>query len=287
MKPSPGGEWHDATSQLLIASGSLRVLLVEDDEAYRTLLRVTLERAASKGTQTTLEVATTLVQALEAVSSQLVDLILLDLALPDARRLEALEALVEAAPHIPVIVVTGSDDGRLAAEALRLGAQDYLVKGAGDEQLLFTLGRAVQRHRHLRGSLARERERAAQHRERAAVGERTDDGIEGHRFRDSPAFARMLATYDELVLAGIRERLFELEPTTRDKRRAFAEGLVELGATGRDVIALHAQSLERASQRSEAVAMEFWVEEARLAVLDVLAALTDTYRLRGTGAAAP
>jgi signal transduction histidine kinase len=58
-----------------------------------------------------------------------VDLILLDLGLPDAQGLEAVRRARKAAPTVPLVVLTGMDDESLATQALQEGAQDYLVKG--------------------------------------------------------------------------------------------------------------------------------------------------------------
>ena len=58
-----------------------------------------------------------------------VDIILLDLGLPDAQGLEAVRRAHAAAPRVPLVVLTGLDDESLAAQALQEGAQDYLIKG--------------------------------------------------------------------------------------------------------------------------------------------------------------
>src|SRR4051794_40473531 len=57
------------------------------------------------------------------------DCVLLDLGLPDARGLEALSMVLGAGSGVPVIVLSGHDDEQLAVDAIRAGAQDYLVKG--------------------------------------------------------------------------------------------------------------------------------------------------------------
>jgi diguanylate cyclase (GGDEF)-like protein/PAS domain S-box-containing protein len=58
-----------------------------------------------------------------------VDMILLDLGLPDAQGLDAVRRARAAAPHAPLVVLTVMDDESLAAQALQVGAQDYLIKG--------------------------------------------------------------------------------------------------------------------------------------------------------------
>lgn len=89
------------------------------------------------------------------------DCALLDLGLPDAVGTEAVEALSSLAPQLPIVVLTGSNDPDLASDALRAGAQDYLVKGAGlDEEIArrairYSIDRAAQVHalRASRGEL--------------------------------------------------------------------------------------------------------------------------------------
>lgn len=75
------------------------------------------------------------------------DAVLLDLTLPDSDGLETLEAVIEHAPHVPVVVITGTHDAGLGPEAIRLGAQDYLTKGHITAELLHrTIRYALDRH---------------------------------------------------------------------------------------------------------------------------------------------
>jgi signal transduction histidine kinase len=76
------------------------------------------------------------------------DLVLLDLGLPDSQGLQTFQTLWKAAPDIPVIVLTGNDDRELAVAAVRDGAQDYLVKGQVSGSLLARAARyALERHK--------------------------------------------------------------------------------------------------------------------------------------------
>ena len=77
-----------------------------------------------------------------------VDVVLLDLGLPDAQGLQAIRRAHAAAPTVPLVVLTGMDDETLAAQTLREGAQDYLVKGQVEPRsLLRTLRYAIERKR--------------------------------------------------------------------------------------------------------------------------------------------
>jgi signal transduction histidine kinase len=76
------------------------------------------------------------------------DVILLDLGLPDSDGLESLDRAVKAGPHLPIVVLTGLEDEALGVEAVRKGAQDYLLKGQTSPGLLVRMIRhAVERNR--------------------------------------------------------------------------------------------------------------------------------------------
>jgi diguanylate cyclase (GGDEF)-like protein len=68
-------------------------------------------------------------KGLDFLNSGGVDVVLLDLGLPDAQGLSAFENVYAISPNVPIIVLTGHDDDDLAMEAVHKGAQDYLVKG--------------------------------------------------------------------------------------------------------------------------------------------------------------
>jgi DNA-binding NarL/FixJ family response regulator len=75
-----------------------------------------------------------------------VDVILIDLYLPDAQGLAAVQRVQAVAPHVPLVVLTGMDDEALAIQALQNGAQDYLIKGQIEARgLLRALRYAVER----------------------------------------------------------------------------------------------------------------------------------------------
>lgn len=77
-----------------------------------------------------------IVQAYEMLQSQRIDLVLLDLSLPDSFGINSFLYLKPVVQKIPVIILTGLSDTSLALEAIKEGAQDYLVKGEFNENLL-------------------------------------------------------------------------------------------------------------------------------------------------------
>src|SRR5437763_15852908 len=112
----------------------MTVLVVDDNPGDRHLVRVMLE-ALMPG-QFQLEEAWNLAYAVKRLGAGGIDLLLLDLNLPDSRGLGGLSTLRAADPSVPIIVVTGSQDQTAVSEALASGAQDYLVKGNFDQQTL-------------------------------------------------------------------------------------------------------------------------------------------------------
>src|ERR1700730_10931732 len=103
------------------------VLLVEDNPRDARLLREMFNEQGSHITKLTH--VECMSGAEKYLAEHTVDIILLDLGLPDAQGLEAVQRIHAAAPRVPVVVLTGKDDELLAAQVLQGGAQDYLVKG--------------------------------------------------------------------------------------------------------------------------------------------------------------
>ena len=116
-------------------SSSIRVLLVEDNAGDARLVREHL-RDADGGQPFALDSFPTLAEAVASLANSRPDIVLLDLSLPDSFGLETLARWQLTATELPVIVLTGSDDEALAVAAVREGAQDYLVKGRIDGDLL-------------------------------------------------------------------------------------------------------------------------------------------------------
>jgi diguanylate cyclase (GGDEF)-like protein len=138
-----------ASASPVTAVHALRLLIVEDDLRSARSLRELLE--ASEDPQFTIRHVTSAEAACEAVRAGDIDVVMLDLGLPDATDLQALIRLEASVNEIPVIVLTGRTDDALASDALHYGAEDYLRKGTFDfESLIRSIRYAVERHRGVR-----------------------------------------------------------------------------------------------------------------------------------------
>ena len=122
----------------------MKTLLVEDNPTDVRLIREMLKELPA-GTLQLLQVSR-LDSAMERLRQETFDGVLLDLGLPDAQGMETLILIQEANRSVPIVVLTSFEDEHFALEAVRAGAQDYLVKGRFDSQLLVrTIRYAVQR----------------------------------------------------------------------------------------------------------------------------------------------
>ena len=111
----------------------MKVLLVEDNPGDARLVQEMLREFSS---DLTIDVAERLTSGLEHLTGSDVDIILLDLNLPDSHGLDTFVQLQQQFSHLPVVIMTGSIDESLGVQAVQLGAQDYLVKGQVDGRLL-------------------------------------------------------------------------------------------------------------------------------------------------------
>jgi DNA-binding NtrC family response regulator len=129
-----------------MAKMNIRLLLVEDDQGDVRLIREMLKQVEHVDYE--IWHVSTLREGLVCLKESSFDVLLLDLGLPDSQNLATFVRFKVAAPNLPVIVLTGFDDGELARTALRKGSQDFLVKGHVDTRLLdCSIRYAIERQR--------------------------------------------------------------------------------------------------------------------------------------------
>lgn len=199
------------------------ILLVEDEAAFADMLTEVL--IAECGDALRVSTASRLHEALRHLKQEGFDLILLDLSLPDQQGLATFAAVKRAVPLLPIILLTGLDDESLALQALRDGAQDYLVKGQFDGILLARAIRyAIERNqieRRLRQSEEFYR----------LISENVTDMISvldpaGRRLYSSPSFAAVLG---DVPLLRDEDSFLNIHPEDRDHMRNVFQQVVRTG----------------------------------------------------------
>jgi diguanylate cyclase (GGDEF)-like protein/PAS domain S-box-containing protein len=117
-----------------MSDAPLRLLLLEDTDSDALRIRFLLDRWDRKIQLTRVE---RISEALRTLNQESFDLLLLDLCVPDGKGLDTFDRIHAQAGHLPIIVQSGLDEDEVGSAAVRRGAQDFLVKGAFDQQLLF------------------------------------------------------------------------------------------------------------------------------------------------------
>ncbi len=123
----------------------IKVLIIEDDPNYFVLIN---ERLVQQRKPSFEVVRSKILQSgIDRLKQGDIDVILLDLFLPDSKGLDSFITLHAQYPEIPTIILTSLDDDNVAAEAIAKGAQDYLVKGSFDRELFIkSICYAISRH---------------------------------------------------------------------------------------------------------------------------------------------
>ena len=173
-----------------------KILLIEDNPAYTRLIQKKL--AVSSQAECQIECADHLSTGLEHLVKGEIDVVLLDLGLPDSQGLDTLRKVRAQAPAVPIVVATGLDDETLAVQAVRQGAQDYLVKGDIDSKTLWRVIRYAVERKQAEEALHKSEEKYH------TLYESSKDGIalfdmQGNLLEANPALLNMLGyTMEEI-----------------------------------------------------------------------------------------
>lgn len=112
----------------------IRVLLVEDNPGDARLVEILLAEVGTARFEVTH--VESLGEGLGTLDDSIFDVVLVDLSLPDSKGLETVARTRECTSETPIIVLSGQDDEETALQALQSGAEDYLVKGHGDGEII-------------------------------------------------------------------------------------------------------------------------------------------------------
>jgi PAS domain S-box-containing protein len=173
----------------------IHVLLVEDNPGDARLVR----EMGRSSPEMTIHHADCLAAAIAHISCQRVDVVLLDLGLPDSGGLATLQAVRQADAFVPVVVLTGHDDELLGRSAIREGAQDYLVKGQVDEHSLSRVVRYALERKQVEKAIRESEERFRKIYEGSPVGYQSLDP-EGRILDVNPSWLALLGYQRQEVI---------------------------------------------------------------------------------------
>jgi len=216
----------------------LRILLVEDSRtAVKMVEGLLAEEEETRDFRFVLSVAGSLGEAEAALSCAVFDLILLDLTLPDSHGLHTVEAIVEVAPRTPIVVLTSTANEQLGLQALKRGAQDFLVK---DETYRRVLIRSI-RYAYLRNEAERELREARDMAEFATNSKSSFIANLSHELR-TPLNA--IIGFSEMVLAEFHGPLTDKQKEYVSDIHKSGRYLLGLIGTVLDMSKIEAQKIE-------------------------------------------
>jgi len=299
-----------APGSLYVADAPIHVLLVEDFPAQADLIKDVLAEPRGRGPMS-LAFQVVHVQCLAAALACLddadIDVVLLDLTLPDSEGLDTFVKVHTHAPNVPIVVLTALNDEALAAKAVQAGAQDYLIKGQMPIDLVArSLRYAVERNRVVAKLLREQAARAAaeealrqarraerrrrerQRRElrsleqlsapRAATVTAQVFGVEPLSKGLPEAFEELVQRYVQLLDLAVDQRAYKVDHRLSDALRAVADDLGFLNAGPRDVVELHTAALKQRIAGVPPLKAQAYIDEARVMVLEVMGHLVAYYR---------
>ncbi|MFK7889899.1 MAG: response regulator [Granulosicoccus sp.] len=261
----------------------LVVLVIEDNDQDFFLLHRRLRQARD----VRLQRESTLAQGLDTLATQDVDLVLLDLSLPDSQGLETVSTVVTVCT-CPVVVLTATDDEGTGVQALHRGAQDYLIKGHIDAALLTRAIRySVERYKLLdqlqvsREKLAREREfrrlrTIALHDNQKASAERGRSS-QTLRERESSGFHKAASDYATILDKAVDQRLYKVDHQLSGQLKELAELLGAWCSQPQDVVEIHTTAIALRLTDIDLVRGRLYNEEARFLLTGALGHLCRFY----------
>src|SRR5436190_2000525 len=128
---------------------SINILLIEDNPADAKLMDIYLKEAF--GTKYSLSVSGDLFGGLKLLAKNTFNVIIIDLSLPDSAGLDTFKNVYKHSPHTPIIVLTGLEDDSVGINAMKMGAQDFLIKGKSRSRgLKRSINYSIQRYKLLK-----------------------------------------------------------------------------------------------------------------------------------------
>jgi DNA-binding NarL/FixJ family response regulator len=255
------------------------LLLVEDNPADADLVRELLEQA---GEPFRVELVGKVSEATRRLRSEHVDVVLLDLHLPDASGVQTVQAVRAIAEEVPIVVLTGTDDRDLAISCIDAGAQDYLCKGEiRPTSLSRSIGYAITRiretqQRELQDTLTRFRTLSSTTTGTSVTGAIAGTGAVRRRYPN--AFQELVRDYTNMLEEYLGQ-LTSRRSKPREEMERVVTRLGDAGAGPRDLMDVHIAALDTTAIASSGERARLLAVEGRLLALEMMGMLVDYYRV--------
>jgi len=264
----------------------IKVLLVEDNPDDVELIRILSADMAAGSLDITS--ADCLSAGIKLLSELKFDIVLIDLFLPDSAGIDTLSGFHAITAELPVIVMTGHNDEKLAIEAVQQGAQDYLIKGQVDANLLWrSVNYAIERKKML-AQLEQMRQRERQDKEinalkRISSSSQTEItaqflGVTSLKKCAPDVYNDISLRYSELLDRSIEKRIYKVENNISEGLRALSEELGFLKTGPRDVIEIHTGVLGKKCRGAVHLKAQAYIEEGRIMLLELMGYMITFYR---------
>lgn len=265
----------------------IKVLLVEDNPGDARLVEIAL---SDPGPVTyKLDRVGLLSAALRRLEKDRFELLLLDLSLPDSHGLDTVTAIRSRCEDVPIVVLTGMDNETVALEALRIGAQDYLVKGtATGETLRRTIRYAIERRRILEDLKDHQYVSEEDKREIEKVMECYQDFADKDRSlfcleaQEDPLCRRMPKFVEDI--AELYDEYFECKvnnsyaPSEKVELSDLVERLADKGAGPHDIMQIHLGCLLKRQNKVKAKTNKTLVLFGQFVLIEVMGRMMNAYR---------
>lgn len=216
------------------------------------------------------------------------DLVAASLELRDSQGFDTLRAIQIAAAGVPVVVLASPGQEANGVEAVRRGAEDYLIASLKPAELLARrLQFAIERDRRLQGTAQQKQQREAdgQVAEWEALSAPPATEVTSRIYHSGALrevypdeFGRYVASYKKFLEGAVERRVYKVAPPKGDPVRELAESLGDLHASPRDVIEIHLDALKSATRGLPAAKSQAFLEESRLLILDLMGKMAGFYR---------
>lgn len=253
----------------------LKILLIEDNPGDARLIEEML--ADSQGALFELTNVVRLTTGLARLATEQFDVCLLDLTLPDSEGLDTFIKLYAKAPYLPIVVLSGFNDDFIAAQTMREGAQDYLVKGHVDGQLLIrSLYYAMERQRLL--------EELAESEPLSPISSLKQ--LPHYQYyvalsqNDKPqakaeAQKELICAYQQII-SNYSEAIEKREPCPSEQLEYFAAQLAANQTSAQQLMQIHLACLSQLSEQRPA--SHILLHDTQLVLVELLCKMMELYR---------